>query len=54
MQHIQRKTECTYSLVRKPEKKQQLGRTSNAWEDIKMDLKAKGCEGMDEDYPDGK
>ena len=31
--------------------KQSIGRTSNEWEDIKMDLKAIGCEGMDHNYP---
>ena len=53
MQHVQR-TECTDGLVGIPETMQQLGRTSNEQEDIKMDLKATGCKGMDQNYPDGK
>jgi hypothetical protein len=35
-------------LVRKPEGKRQLGRSSRRWEDnIKMDLQEVGCGGMD-------
>jgi hypothetical protein len=38
MQHVLR-TECTDGLVQIPKTKQQLGRTSNEWEDIKLILK---------------
>ena len=35
-------------LVRKPERKSQLGRPRRRWEDnIKLDLQEVGCEGMD-------
>jgi hypothetical protein len=40
-------------LVRKPEGKRSIGRLRRRWEDVRMDLRETGWEGMDWIHPAG-